>query len=254
MIIRRDEAFPEGYTAIVDVPRDSAACPGFGIIRLRKGMNFIDNRDEERAFLLLDGEAFFSWPGGEVRVRRSSMIHESPSTLHLSKGIAARVVALSERAELAVFRLPGGHAFPAAFIGPENVESTLLASASLEGTANRTIRSVLDDTVAPHSGMTIGELVNLPGRWSSFPPHHHPHPELYHFRFFPENGFGYSGQGDEVFKVRDGDTAIIPPGLTHPQVAAPGHVMVYLWGIRHLEGNRFRGDSRIYDQDFSWLL
>jgi 5-deoxy-glucuronate isomerase len=97
-------------------------------------------------------------------------------------------------------------------------------------------------------------VVNRAGRWSSYPPHHHPHPEIYHYRFFPHGGFGYCGQGPEVYRVHDGDTAAIAPDLAHPQVAAPGYTMIYVWAIRHLEGNRFGSGSRIFEPEHTWVL
>ena len=37
--------------------------------------------------------------------------------------------------------------------------------------------------------------------------------------FFPEQGFGFSCEGEEVTKVYNGDTAVIKGGEVHPQVA-----------------------------------
>ena len=38
--------------------------------------------------------------------------------------------------------------------------------------------------------MVLGEVLNLPGKWSSYPPHHHPQPEVYFYRFDYPDGFG----------------------------------------------------------------
>jgi 5-deoxy-glucuronate isomerase len=254
MVIRRKDNLSEGYSAITGVPKDDESGLGFGIVNLSRGAEFTDAEAEERAFLLLDGEVLFSWPGGEAKAGRRSLVDETPTTLHVGGGAAVAIVALSSRAELAVFRAPNERSVASSLIEPEGVKTAIISPPKLMGTADRRIRTVIDDASAPNSAMSIGEIVNLPGRWSSFPSHSHPHPELYHFRFFPKNGFGYSEQGEDVFKVHDGDTAIVPPGLTHPQVAIPGHTLVYLWGIRHLEGNRFRDDSRIYSTEYAWLL
>ena len=59
----------------------------------------------------------------------------------------------------------------------------------------------------------LGEVVTLPGGWSSYPPHHHPQPEIYHYRFTHPQGFGHAELGDDVFKVRHYDTIRILAGL-----------------------------------------
>jgi hypothetical protein len=78
--------------------------------------------------------------------------------------------------------------------------------------------------------------------------------DFFKYRFFPRGGFGYCGQGSEVHRVQDGDTAAIPPNIAHSQVAAPGYTMIYVWAIRHLEGDRFGGDSRIFEPEHTWVL
>ena len=55
-----------------------------------------------------------------------------------------------------------------------------------------------------------------------------------------------------VLKVRDGDTVIIPPGLDHAQVSAPGYGMYYLWMIRHLPGNPYTGFT--FAEEHRWTL
>ncbi|MGN1008127.1 MAG: 5-deoxy-glucuronate isomerase, partial [Butyricicoccus sp.] len=37
----------------------------------------------------------------------------------------------------------------------------------------------------------------------------------------------------------------------HPQVAAPGYAMYYLWIIRHLEGNPYLGPD--FDPQYLWV-
>jgi len=85
----------------------------------------------------------------------------------------------------------------------------------------------------------VGEVVTLPGGWSSYPPHHHAQPEIYHYRFSEPQGYGHAELGDEVVKVRQNDTIRIPAGHDHAQCAAPGYGMYYSWVIRHLPGNPY---------------
>jgi 5-deoxy-glucuronate isomerase len=262
-VIRKRGAAPSlGYTSIVELDdfTDVAGIAGggqgigFGILRLRRGDEYRDPAGVERCFVLLSGSVRFEWKDGSFAAERESLVDEAPSSLDVGAADEVRVSAVSDRVELAVFRADNARPLPVIPVRPSDVRIATLTPANLDGSADRVIRTVLDDTNAPGSAMTLGEVVNRPGRWSSFPPHHHRQVELYHYRFFPAGGFGYCGLGEAVFKVRDGDTVVIPPGLTHPQVAAPGCAMIYLWGIRHLEGERFGGASRIYPAEFDWAM
>lgn len=110
------------------------------------------------------------------------------------------------------------------------------------GTGNwaRTIRTVLgpDDDAGR---LVVGETINPPGNWSSYPPHKHDRQappeevaleEIYLYRFEPESGFGiqllYDEKDERAQVVRHGDVVAIPSGY-HPVVAAPGYTLYYLW-------------------------
>jgi len=133
---------------------------------------------------------------------------------------------------------------PVVLVGPEQV--------TVQGRGrhqwSREVHDVVTDGV-PARHLLAGETFNPPGGWSSFPPHKHDgrdgEPELeevYHFRFSPEEGFGFQGLDDEsgarAFLVRDGDTVGIPSGY-HPVCAAPGFRLCYVWmlagPVRRLE-------------------
>jgi 5-deoxy-glucuronate isomerase len=97
----------------------------------------------------------------------------------------------------------------------------------------------------PAKKLLVGETYNIPGGWSSYPPHKHDVyspgeevclEEIYHFRIDPPQGFGfqriYSPERDldEAYSIENGDTVIIPCGY-HPVAAAPGYTLYYLWGL-----------------------
>jgi 5-deoxy-glucuronate isomerase len=116
-----------------------------------------------------------------------------------------------------------------------------------EGNWSRTVRTILgpQDTAAR---LLLGETINPPGNWSSYPPHRHDRhdpprevnlEEVYLFKVDPPGGFGVQirydldGDGDgngneEAFLVRDDDIAVIRAGF-HPVVAASGYSLYYLW-------------------------
>jgi 5-deoxy-glucuronate isomerase len=89
--------------------------------------------------------------------------------------------------------------------------------------------------------LLLGETINPPGAWSSYPPHKHDHEappeevrleEVYLFKVDPAGGFGvqvhYEAGVEEAVVVRDDDVAVIRSGY-HPVVGAPGYSLYYLW-------------------------
>lgn len=130
------------------------------------------------------------------------------------------------------------------------------------GTGNwsRRIRTILgpnDDA----GRLVLGETINPPGNWSSYPPHKHDRhappeevalEEVYYYRFKPEGGFGvqliYDDRAERAEVVRDGDVVAIPSGY-HPVVAAPGYSLYYLWVMA--------GDGRelapFFDPRHAWV-
>src|SRR5690606_18987555 len=110
-----------------------------------------------------------------------------------------------------------------------------------------------DGSTAPENAeMVLGEVVTLPGGWSSYPPHHHRQPEIYHYRFTAPQGYGHAELGDDVFKVRDRDTVCIPPGLDHAQCAAPGYGMSYSWVSRHLPDDPYTVPD--FTDEHAWTM
>lgn len=98
-----------------------------------------------------------------------------------------------------------------------------------EGATARRVR-----TYVAEGPLIVGETLNPPGGWSSWPPHQHAHEEIYLYRFEPVHGFGvhvgYDDDGDRPVVVREGAIERITRGW-HPVVAAPGFEMYYLWAL-----------------------
>ena len=112
--------------------------------------------------------------------------------------------------------------------------------------------------------LLVSELYADPGCWSGYPPHKHDtedgyqetdHEELYHYRFFPENGFG--GQGvyndgelPQNIMTRSGDTFLLDKGY-HPTSTSPGH-RGYIFTI--LVGRHRRGLIQRFDPRHDYLM
>ena len=257
LISRNQEPFPVGYTSITEVDgAHSDMLMDFGILKLQEGGNVSDREPEkERAYLLMTGSVRFEWgnPGESQEVTRGSLLDEEPTVLHVAAGTPVTITSLTGEAELAIQKRPNPKQFASRVWKPGDYRSDRFGEGTLQDTSTRTVRTVFDAATAPESEMVLGEVINHPGKWSSYPPHDHAQPEIYHFRLFPEQGFGFSMQGDDVYKVENYDTVTIPPNVVHPQTAAPGYVMYYIWMIPHLPNDRFGPDSRIFRKEHDWV-
>lgn len=223
-----------------------------GIYKLEKGEEQVCIDDaKETAFLLLSGKILIKWDGNEKEIERHSLFDEDPWCLHVSKKVKVEIKALDD-AEVLVQKTDNDKEFESKLYSPEDCRSDIFGQGVWNDTARRVVRTVFDYSNAPYSNMVIGEVITYPGKWSSYPPHHHPQPEVYYYRFNKPQGFGCSIIGDKVYKTTDHSMATIPGGLVHPQTSAPGYAMYYCWMIRHLKDNPWT--DRIDDKAHEWLL
>lgn len=222
----------------------------FGLIRLRAGQRFDWRQGEEVAILLIEGDVeFFS---KEIRGegKRYSLVDENPTVFHIPNNLDFSFVA-REMSELAFISVENDMTFPPEIIQPEQVKIEHRGKGILDDSSYRIVRTAFDYYSCPKSMLVLGEVLAPQGRWSSYPPHHHPQPEIYHYRFPDKRGYGHAEVGEDVYKVRDKDTIIIPPNKDHSQVSAPGYVMWYLWVIRHLPGCPYIEPE--FTQEHAWI-
>lgn len=254
MIIKQKGSFKTGYTPITSIDeKENNTMMDFGILKLVKDQIEVNSEDKERAYLLIQGEITLEWGNNEKIVRRDSFLDEGPWCLHLPAGETVKITGLSDEAEISVTKTYNERLFNSKLYSPEECRVEEFGKGTVVGeTSTRIVRTVFDYSTADYANLVVGEVINFPGKWSSYPPHHHPQPEIYFYKFYPEQGFGYSECGEEVFKVRNNDTAVITNNATHSQVAAPGYAMYYIWVIRNLENNPF--DERIFIPEHKWVL
>jgi 5-deoxy-glucuronate isomerase len=94
-----------------------------------------------------------------------------------------------------------------------------------------------------------GVTFSTPGNWTSWPPHEHSKllEEAYLFIDMPSPSFGVQfvytdPQKPELVQVvREGDCVLMPQGY-HPNVAAPGGQINFLWMMAAIK----EGDDRLY--------
>jgi 5-deoxy-glucuronate isomerase len=251
-----DQGFAPGYTKITE---DGDATVGgldtqmdFGIQVQEAGQTIEESHPKESVWVLVRGEVKVSLDGQEKVLKRSSLFDEAPTAIHLGPDTNVRIEPLSAEVEWAVARTVNNRKLVARFYTPDTLSPEYRGAGLVQDACLRNVRLIFDYSTNPEANLVIGEVVNYPGRWSSYPPHHHDQPEIYHYRFTKPQGYGHAELGEEVFKVQQNDTVIIPPQLDHAQVSAPGYGMWYLWVIRHLDNNPYTGFE--FTEDHAWTL
>ncbi|WP_238901004.1 5-deoxy-glucuronate isomerase [Clostridium sp. YIM B02500] len=206
--------------------------------------------DKEIAILLLTGQVKINWLENSKSIERKSVFDEDPWCLHVPKKVGITVEA-SEDSEILIQSTENLGFFEPKLYSPSECKSEIFGEGTWNGTARRVVRTIFDYKNAPYSNMAIGEVITYPGKWSSYPPHYHPQPEVYFYKFNKPQGFGLCLNGDKAYKILDNSFATIIGGDVHPQTSAPGYAMYYCWMIRHLENNPWT--DRIDVDEHKWL-
>lgn len=232
--------FAPGTTHVtaIDEPDDPTGIE-FSVLRLAAGETVIRPALSETAYLLMHGMATLTLGNKTAEVARQSLFDQGPSCAHLPAGAQLQIAARSV-CELTVYRTANTRPFAPRLFAPADTADEQRGKGQVGGTCLRLVRTIFDRANSDRNAeLVLGEVITLPGRWSSYPPHHHPQPEIYHYRFDHPQGFGHAEHGEQVFRVRNNDTIKILAGNDHAQCAAPGYAMYYAWVIRHLPDNPY---------------
>lgn len=141
------------------------------------------------------------------------------------------------------------HRYPIQFVRFADIQSDpgLHFAAGADG-SRRELNILLGKNVQAGRIMA-GVTFSQPGHWTSWPPHEHAvlAEEAYLYIDMPHPAFGVQlvyvdAQNPELATiVREGDVVLMPQGY-HPNVAAPGHPINFLWMMaanRELEDRQF---------------
>lgn len=207
----------------------------------------------ETAILLIRGKVSFVWQGNEETASRENAFEKKPYCLHIPKNIAAKITALDD-AEVLVQQTENEKDFGCRFYKPADILYQEFGVGQWNGAGHRIVSTIFDYDNAPYSNMVLGEVFNKPGCWSSYPPHHHPQPEVYYYQFNPTQGFGACFNGETAYKSEHGDACFIHDGEDHQQVTAPGYEMYYVWMIHHTKGDPWFKTTRFTAAAHEWLL
>jgi len=249
-ITQHRKGFQHGITEVTSL-NDSTGIR-FTIIKLMKGEQHQLNSPYELACLHLNGNCTFSVDQNTYQNNRTSIFDEAPFAIHLPPNHQSTLVANSD-VECALFETKNSETFPPIVYTSEMTGNEHRGKGFVDDTSLRFVRTIFDGSNShPNTQLVLGEVVNFPGRWSSYPPHHHPQPEIYHYRFTDDRGYGHAELGEEVLKVRQYDTVKILDELDHAQCSAPGYGMYYIWVIRHLPQVRYTVPE--FTEEHRWTM
>jgi 5-deoxy-glucuronate isomerase len=223
----------------------------FGILKLTNGTEFFDDKSLEKVYLLMYGEIKIEWEGNSKVFKRTSFLDDDFVALNVPFDVVVKITGITDDSEVAVFRTENSVRFDSVVRDKSNSTIETRGQGSMNEVGTRVVKTLMDKTLAPESNIMFGEDVHDPGKWAGFPSHSHNQPEIYFYKFHPENGFGLLKLGDGAVLMEQNDTVTIDPDLVHPQVAAPGYAMYFLWIIRHLEGNPYLKPT--FEEEHLWV-
>ena len=212
----------------------------------------IKEETKEVAVIVIVGAGSMEFQTSKVSFDRRSWIDNDPTVVHMGPGESVKLTS-SSQTRIAIVKTENKEKFKGKVYSPDSIDTEHRGKDQLDDTCYRLVRLAFDDTISPKEAkLVIGEVLNFPGKWSSYPPHHHSQPELYYYELSPAWGYGHGELGDDVYKIKNGDVLAITDNKTHSQTSAPGFHMYYLWAIRH--GDKKRYDGFTYIKSFENML
>ncbi len=242
-----------GYNAYIDSAKDDLGTQmHVGLLILEPGDVYtIEEPEKETSVLLFEGKVLLEYADKAVECERPDCFHFEAYCLLAPRRVKITLTARAH-SELYIQQTLNERDYVPVLYTPDTVQVQHAgANGELMGAMRREIKTFFDYDNAPFSNMVLGEVLNYPGKWSSYPPHFHPQPEVYFYRFDYPNAFGVGFSNGEVHRTGQNGCLVINHGM-HSQAVAPGYAMVYSWGIRHLDGDPWL-KTRIDEPEHAWL-
>jgi 5-deoxy-glucuronate isomerase len=229
--IVRDTAARSGRTVAVSPATTAARHLHYGRIILGAGDAAlqVDPGKRETGLVCLKG-------GGTVVVSGTSYAMVPYDAIYLPRGQSFEVTPGTDGCDFAEIAAPVAETYPVQFVRFADVQKDpgLHFAAGSDG-SRRELNILLGKNVQAGRIMA-GVTFSQPGNWTSWPPHEHAvlAEEAYLYIDMPHPAFGvqlvYADDHNPELAtiVREGDVVLMPQGY-HPNVAAPGHPINFLW-------------------------
>jgi 5-deoxy-glucuronate isomerase len=189
-----------------------------------------DTGSHETALICLAGEV-----DAEVGSEKFSL--KQHDSVYIPRGSSVRLTTASS-ADLAEFSSEVKERYPLQIVRYSDVKADKSLHFTAGGAATTRSLNILIGKNVQAGRLLAGLTISEPGNWTSWPPHEHAVmlEEMYVYTEMPPPGFGVqfvytnTNEPELVTIVREGDAVLMPRGY-HPNVAAPGHRIGFLWAM-----------------------
>jgi 5-deoxy-glucuronate isomerase len=200
-----------------------------------------NNNDHEAGLICLNGKATVRAEGETFDLDRYDAVYV-PRDSEIE-------VSTTTGCDLAEVSAPVAKRYPIKFVSYKEVrQNPKLHLIAGKPPAERDLNVLIGANVEAGRIMA-GVTFSTPGNWTSWPPHEHSKllEEAYLFIDMPSPSFGVQfvytdpNKPELVQVVREGDCVLMPQGY-HPNVAAPGGQINFLWMMAAIR----EGEDRLY--------
>lgn len=231
--------------------RNISVAPGGGASRyLQYGRIILDHGDApirfdsgelETGLICLKGSA-------TVKTAGETFTLERLDSLYAPRGSSIEVSAGRSGCDLAEVAAPVASDYPVQFVPFTSVKENPGLHMTVGAPPNQRELNILIGKNVNAGRILAGVTFSAPGNWTSWPPHEHAAmlEEAYLYFDMPAPSFGLqlvytdSREPELATIVREGDVVLMPQGY-HPNVAAPGGSINFLW---MMAANREREDRK----------
>jgi 5-deoxy-glucuronate isomerase len=231
--------------------RTTAVAPGTAASRyLHYGRIILDAGDTPISFATGQMETGLIGLNGTATVKAGGQTFTIGryDSLYVPRGASIDVAPGRDGCDLAEIAAPVDHTYPVQFVPFTTVQADPGLHLSVGRAAAKRDLNILIGKNVEAGRIMAGVTFSAPGNWTSWPPHEHAAmlEEAYLYIDMPAPAFGLqlvytdSKEPELATIVREGDVVLMPQGY-HPNVAAPGGSINFLW---MMAANREREDRQ----------
>jgi len=229
-LFRRTHAYT-GRKVVITPSNSSMKELSYARIRLTGEVSKVqfETGRQETALICLSGQAAIHAADQQFELRQYD-------SLYVPRNHSVHITA--QNADIAEFSAPVTGNYPVQFVSYEQVKADKTLHYNAGSSACTRNLNILVGKNVQAGRVLAGFTVSDAGNWTSWPPHEHAVmlEEMYVYIDMPAPAFGVqfvytdTQEPEVVTLVREGDAVLMPRGY-HPNVAAPGHRIAFLWAM-----------------------